>query len=230
MRHNDIRTSFCHQLCLLRVEHIRRRHQIHLVSNPHHLNLSIIPHPRLLQILAEIPIDETDSREVLHAREPQVLELAQEAPHVSSWIRAADAGDDGRVLDDRQHVRGHLDHHVVGVRVRHEARERTSAVHPEAAAVVDDDERDAAGFGGFGREADACGDVFLVWSLGGGDYDIFLFEIDVPAPAPTMAVPESICFLKAARISLRSVGGAIFVNVLRGEVKSNGDHKLVRSL
>ena len=60
------------------------------------------------------------------------------------------------MLDDGQDIGGHVDNHVVGVGVGHEACEGASAVHSEAAAIVDDDERDAAGFGGFGCEADAC--------------------------------------------------------------------------
>lgn len=51
--------------------------------------------------------------------------------------------------------------------------------------------------------------------------------IDIPAPAPTMAVPDSICFLKAARISLRSVGGAILGIMLCREVKSDDGNKFV---
>lgn len=59
------------------------------------------------------------------------------------------------MLDDGQDVRGHVDDDVVGVGVRHQAGEGAAAVHAEAAAVVDDDEGDTAGFGGFGCEADA---------------------------------------------------------------------------
>lgn len=51
-----------------------------------------------------------------------------------------------------------------------------------------------------------------------------LFGINIPAPAPTMAVPDSICFLKEDRISLRSVGGAISMIDLGEEVEANAGH------
>lgn len=70
------------------------------------------------------------------------------------------------MFDDWKDVRGHVDYHVVGVGVWHETGEGAAAVHSEAAAVVDDDEGDAASFGGFGREADACV-IGLVWRLDG---------------------------------------------------------------
>lgn len=135
------------------------------------------------------------------------------------------------MLDDGQDVRGHSYYDVVGVGVRHQAGEGAVAVHAEAAAVVDDNEGDAAGFGGFGCEADACLMVFSLETCGCEDGVVFFgFEIDIPAPAPTMAVPDSICFLKAARISLRSVGGAIVVTILRRKVKAIGNCKFVSSL
>ncbi len=60
--------------------------------------------------------------------------------------------------------------------------------------------------------------------------DMVVFGVDVPAPAPTMAVPDSICFLKPARISSRSVGGAILVAICWGEVSSIVDQRFEKQL
>ena len=66
----------------------------------------------------------------------------------------------GVCLDDRKHLRRHLDDDGVRVAVGQEAGQRPAPCHPVAARVVDDDQVGSAGLGTLGREARArsCAD------------------------------------------------------------------------
>lgn len=52
---------------------------------------------------------EADGREVLDSVEAHVLELLEVDVHDAEGVGAADAGEDGGVLDDGQHLCAHLD-------------------------------------------------------------------------------------------------------------------------
>ena len=75
--------------------------------------------------------------------------------HDAKRIGAANAGQDRRVLDDRQHLAGHVHDDLVGVAVGHHAAEAAAAGHAKPARVVDDDQVDAAGLGALGADAGA---------------------------------------------------------------------------
>ena len=49
------------------IEGVRRREQVHLVGRRDHVDLLAEAHPRFLEVLAEDPVDQADSREVLYA-------------------------------------------------------------------------------------------------------------------------------------------------------------------
>src|SRR5262249_10865096 len=79
--------------------------------------------------------------------------VVQEQLHDAERIGPAHAGQNGGVLHERQHFAGHLDDDLVGIAVRHHARQRPTAGHAEPARVVDDDEVDSARFGTLGADA-----------------------------------------------------------------------------
>lgn len=155
MRDHDIRACLSHLPRILHTKHIRRSQETHLRRLRDNLDFLVEPHPRLLQISPELPVDEPHGGEVLHARETHFLQLLQEARPVFEGVGAADAGDDGGVRDDGEDFGGHVHDYVVGVGEGHEPGERAASCHPEASAVVDDDQVAAAGFYRFGRQADA---------------------------------------------------------------------------
>ena len=155
VRDEDVGAGLRHRPRLIGIENVRAREQIELVRRPDHLDLERIAHAGLLEVQAEDPVDEPDRREVLDAREAELLETAQEHGHEPERVGAAHAGQHGRLADDREHFGRHLDDDRVRVAVRHEAGERAAARHPVAARVVDDDQVTAAGLGTLGREARA---------------------------------------------------------------------------
>ena len=69
------------------------------------LHLEPVAHAGLLQVGAERAVDEPDRREVLHAGEAEVAELAQEAVGEHERVGAVHAGQHRRALDHRQHLR-----------------------------------------------------------------------------------------------------------------------------
>ena len=58
---------------------------------------------------------------------PGVEHLAQEARHQPERVGAADAGEHRRVLDDRQHLAGHVHDDRVRVAVGHQPGQRAAA-------------------------------------------------------------------------------------------------------
>ena len=86
---------------------------------------------------------------------PISLSWRRKTRHQPERVGAVDAGQDRHVLDDRQHLGGHLDDDRVGVAVGEQPGERAAAGHPVAAGVVDDDQVGAAGLGHLGRDAGA---------------------------------------------------------------------------
>lgn len=81
------------------------------------------------------------------------LQLLEEAAHHAERVGAADAGQHRRVLDDRQHFGAHLDHDLVRVAVRKQARQRPASRHAETAGIVDDEDVGPAGLGRLRRDA-----------------------------------------------------------------------------
>ena len=110
-----------------------------------HFHFLVIPHSGAFQVGPEVAVYQPHRGEVLNAGKPHVLELAQEQRHVPERVRAADAGQHGRVPHHGKHFGSHFDHDGVGVPIRHQARQRTPAGHAVAPGVVDDDQIGAAG-------------------------------------------------------------------------------------
>jgi hypothetical protein len=81
------------------------------------------------------------------------LDLPQKLGHQAEWVRSAHTGENGRLLDDRENLRGHLHHDAVGITIGHEACQRSASGHAISARIVDDDQVGAAGFGTFGGKA-----------------------------------------------------------------------------
>src|SRR5205814_216650 len=97
--------------------------------------------------------DEADGREVLHAAETRRLHVAQKELHDPKRIRTADAGQDRRVVNNRQDFASHVHDDLVSVAVGHHATEAAAAGHTEPAGIVDDDQVNAAGFSTLGADA-----------------------------------------------------------------------------
>src|SRR5690606_13237918 len=109
-----------------------------------HVDFQAVAHAGLFQVLTELAIKEADGGKGLHAAKAGRVDIAQKELHHAEGIGAADACEDWRVLDDGNHLAGHVHHNGVGVAVRHHAAQRAAASHAKAAAVVDDQEVDAA--------------------------------------------------------------------------------------
>jgi hypothetical protein len=62
-----------------------------------------------------------------------LLNLLEKDGHQPERVGAVDAREHRRVLDDRQHLGGHLDHDGVGVAVGHQPGQRAAARHAVAA-------------------------------------------------------------------------------------------------
>src|SRR4029079_17191845 len=133
-------------------EDVRRGEHVLLVGEADHLDLEPVAHAGLLEVLPERPVEEADGREVLHAAEPDAAHLVEEDVHQPERIGAADAGEHGRLVDDREHLARHVDDDRVRVAVRQEARERHAPGHPGAARGGYDDQVGTARLGALGRE------------------------------------------------------------------------------
>ena len=70
------------------------------MSRPDHLNLLLVGHACLLEILAEVAINQANGREVLYAAKANFLQLLQEIGHDPEWIRTTYSGQNRRVLHD----------------------------------------------------------------------------------------------------------------------------------
>ena len=141
-----------HRPGILRREDVGAGEQAELPRGANHLHLERVAHARLLEVLAEDPVDEADGGKVLDAREAGLLHLPEEDRHEPEGIRAADAGEDRRRLHDRQHLARHLHDDRVRVAVGEEAGEGSPARHAIPPGVVDDDEIGAAGLRALRRE------------------------------------------------------------------------------
>ena len=117
----DVCTRVGHPTCLLRIEGVRRRQKIERSCSADHLNLELEAHPGLLEHLAEVAVDHAHRREVLHAGEAELLELAEEARHGAERVGPVDPCEHRRVTDDRQNLGGHLDDDRVCIPVREES-------------------------------------------------------------------------------------------------------------
>ena len=144
-----------HALGLRRIEDVGRRQQVQLARQPDDVDFELIAHAGFLEGLAHVAIEEADGRKVLDAREAQRPQLFEEESGDDERIGAVDAGEDRRLLHDREDLVGHLLDDLVGVPVREEPRGAAASGHPVAARVVDDQQVDAAGLFAHGREARA---------------------------------------------------------------------------
>lgn len=100
VRNEDVCAGAGHLLALLHVEDVGRGQQVQRASLPDHVDFQVVSHARLLEIGPELPVDEADGGEVLHAGKAQVAQLLEKGGNVAEGICAADAGDDWCVLDD----------------------------------------------------------------------------------------------------------------------------------
>ena len=91
-------------------------------SSPNPIPVSSRPAP-------DRAVEEADRREVLDAAEADPSQLVEEHGHQPERVGAADAGEDGRLLHDRQHLTRHVDDDRVRVAVRAAGR-RASRARP----------------------------------------------------------------------------------------------------
>ena len=141
---DEVGTRAGHALGLGRIEDVGRRQQIQLAGEPDDVDFELVAHAGFLEGLAHVAIEETDRREVLNAGEAQRPKLFEEESGDDERIGPVDAGEDRCLLDDREHLVGHLLDDLVGVPVREETRGASAAGHPVAPRVVDDQQVDAA--------------------------------------------------------------------------------------
>ena len=153
--HDDVGAGLGHRHRTVLVEHIRRRQQVEVAGDGDHVDLVVVAHARLFEILSKHTVDQSDRREVLHSGKANPLQLRQEDLRHVERIGGIDAGQHRRVLHHRQHFAGHVDDDLVGIAVRQESGERTPSGHAVATGVVDHDQIDAAGLLPFGRQPGA---------------------------------------------------------------------------
>src|SRR5437868_7522867 len=115
MWNENISSGLRHSARLIRVKDIGSRQHVQFVCPADHLDLQSEAHARLLQVLPEGAIKETNGREVLHTREAHLLELLQKVRHDSEWICATDSCQYWCVLHYRQYLARHLDNNSVGI-------------------------------------------------------------------------------------------------------------------
>ena len=155
MRDELVGVGLDHLAGVVGIEHIWRGVQVEVVGDRDRFDLLVVSHSCGFQVGPEVAVDEAHRREVLDAREADLLEVPQEDRHQPERIRAVDAGEDRDVLDDGQDFGRHVDDDRIGVAVGHHPRQRAAPGHAVAARVVDDDQVGAAGLGALGREARA---------------------------------------------------------------------------
>lgn len=142
-----------------------------------HVDFQVVGHASLFEVSTELSVDESDSREVLHACKAQVFQLLEEGGHGAERVGSADAGNDWSVFDDWQDFLGlknvsewldhfeviepyHVNDDIVSIAIGHESCQRAPSRHAKATAVVDDDEVTAAGLDEFGREANSSSGAY----------------------------------------------------------------------
>lgn len=189
------------------------------MGDANHLDFLFVAHACFFEVCAEVTVDEANGGEVLDADEADGFQLLEEFGHGTEGVGAADAGEDGGVVDDGEDFvclrllastryigqdvgAYHLNHNLISIRVRHQPSQRASSGHAETTRIVDENEVSASLLDEFGREANACIISFcrrpyLSW---GGM---------VPAPAPTTMEPSAIVLRRLSRTSLRVVGRGI---------------------
>ena len=149
----DVGTGGRHRPRVVLAEDVRRREQVERGGRPDEIDLELVAHAGLLEVLAEHAVDEANRREVLDARDPQPAQVLEERLGLEERIGAVHAGEDRGVADGRDHLGGHVANDLVRVAVREEPRERAAAGHPVAARVVDHQEVDAPVLLGCRRQA-----------------------------------------------------------------------------
>ena len=96
----DVDADGGHLLSLVRVENVRCGEQTELFGLAHELDLLVVSHAGLFEILSEVAVDETHRGEVLHSHKANLFELTQKLGHRSEGIRSTHTGEDGSVLND----------------------------------------------------------------------------------------------------------------------------------
>ena len=129
MADDDVRAGLRHRLGVVGGEDVRSGEHVLGVREGDQFDLERVGHARLLEIGAHDPVDQSDSREILHARKAQTLEVVEKRVEQAEGIGAVDAGENRRVLDHRQHFPRHVPHDLVGVAVG-EQRRRASLGPP----------------------------------------------------------------------------------------------------
>jgi MoxR-like ATPase len=86
---------------LVRVEHVGRRQQVHLMRQRDHLDLQPEAHAGLLEALAHGAVEQADRRKILHAGKAHRLQFGEELRHQHERIGAIDPSKHRRLLHDR---------------------------------------------------------------------------------------------------------------------------------
>ena len=153
VRHEHVGAGLGHRDRGLDVEDVGRGQQVALGGQPDHVDLEVVAHAGLFEVLPEHAVEQADGREVLDAGEAHGLQLVEEPVHEPERVGAVDPGEDRRVATTGSTSR--LISTTIWLASPYASRpgERAAPGHPVAAGVVDDDQVDAAGLGGLGRQA-----------------------------------------------------------------------------
>ena len=100
MRNEHVRPGLRHLLGFLGKEHVGAGEQAHFAGRRDHVHFLVEAHAGLFESDANGAVEEADGGEVLHAAEPGISHVLQEALHNAKGIGAADAGEHGRAFDD----------------------------------------------------------------------------------------------------------------------------------
>ena len=133
VRDDQVGAGVGHALRLRRVEHVRRRQQVHLARQADDVDLELVAHAGFLEGLAHVAVEQADRREVLDAGEAERPQLLEEQLRDDERIGAVDAGEHRRLLHDRQHLVGHLLDDLVGVAVGEQPGRAAAPGHAVAA-------------------------------------------------------------------------------------------------
>jgi hypothetical protein len=92
---DDVRAGVGHGLGLGLVEHVRRGQHVLGASQPDQVDLQAVAHAGLLEVLADLAVEEAHGREVLDAGEAQGLEVVEERVEQAEGVGAVDAASTG---------------------------------------------------------------------------------------------------------------------------------------